>query len=140
MGKFRDLLGANNHLPPGEQQRLASQLLPAAVASTRMSMWSPGESFPTSGTRVLIGVVVWSMYDLDLLDDLDPELFGHDSVYVFDADSCKQMSDFEKYIPGIGNVFQTPVVGLWQDGELLYCEQGAAARNWIRNRYVFTQT
>ena len=140
MGKFRDLLKANDHLPPGEQQRLASELLPAAVASTRMSMWSPGEAFAMNGARVLIGVAVYSLYDLDLLDVLESNSLGHDSVQVFNVNSCATMSDFEQYVPGIGNVFQTPVVGFWQDGQLTHRDTGASARDWIRNRYVFTQT
>jgi len=46
------------------------------------------------------------------------------------------MSDFDTYIPGIGNVFQTPILGYWQDGRLVHREKGAAARDWIRNRYA----
>ena len=98
-------------------------------------VWTPGESFPTTGARVLVGIATWSLYDLDLLDALDSRSFGDDTVHVFDMDSCKTMSDFENYIPGIGNVFQPPVVGYWQDGRLLYREQGAAARNWLLTRY-----
>ena len=135
MGRFRELLAANDHLPPGDQQRMASEFLPAAVASTRMSMWSPGEAFTTNGARVLIGVAVYSLYDLDLLDSLESNSFGDDVVQVFDVNSCTTMSDFEKYIPGIGNVFQTPVVGCWKDGQLNYREQGAAARDWLLTRY-----
>src|SRR6185369_11474940 len=100
-------------------QRVASELLPAAVASTRMSMWSPGESFPTNGARTLIGIAVYSLYDLDLLDALESGSFGPDTVQVFNVNDCATMSDFEQYIPSIGNVFQTPVVGYWQDGHLL---------------------
>jgi len=136
MGRFRDLQHVKDHLPPGDQQLLRSELLPSVVANTRMSMWSPGESFPATGARILIGVVTWSLYDLDLLDTLDQSTFDHDTVHVFDLDSCATQSDIENYIPGIGKVCQTPVLGYWQDGQQLHREQGAAARDWLRNRYT----
>ena len=135
MGRFRDLLDANVHLPPGEQQRLACELFPATVARTRMSMWSPGESLPMKGMRLLIGVATYSLYDLDLLDALDSSPLGDDIVQLFEVSSCSTMDDFEKFIPGTGKVLQTPVLGFWQDGELTYHTQGALARRWVRDRY-----
>lgn len=140
MGKFEDLLRLNNHLPPGEQQRLAREQFPSVAATTHMSMWSPGESFPTNGNRILIGVATYSLYDLDLLDALDSQLLGNDAVQLFEVSSCSTMDDFEKFIPGIGKVFQTPVIGFWKDGELIYHAQGALARRWARDRYGLTLT
>src|SRR6185369_475497 len=118
MGKFEDLLRLHNRLPPGEQQLLAREQFPAVVASSRMSMWAPGEPLPASGSRVLIGVATYSLYDLDLLDALDSQLFGDDAVELFEVSSCSSHEEFDRFIPGIGKVFQTPLVGFWQDGQL----------------------
>lgn len=41
---------------------------------------------------------------------------------------------------GIGKVFQTPVVGFWKNGELTERLSGAAAREWLVDRYkLFTK-
>ena len=138
MGKFEDLLKLNTHLPPGEQQRLAIELFPATVATTRMSMWAPGESFPTEGNRLLIGIATYSHYDLDLLDALDSQFRGDDTIQLFEVSSCSTMDDFEKFVPGIAKVLQTPVIGFWEDGQLAYHAQGALARRWVRDRYGLT--
>ena len=51
---------------------------------------------------------------LGLVSALTPSV----DVQVFSVLDCHAQEDFEKFIPGIGNVFQTPVVGFW-DGDTL---------------------
>ncbi len=41
------------------------------------------------------------------------------------------MEDFEKYVPGIGKVFQTPVVGYWEDGLLKEKAWGKKGRDLL---------
>lgn len=41
------------------------------------------------------------------------------AIEVFDVLDCESMGDFEKFIPGIGEVFCTPVLGVFIDGNLI---------------------
>ena len=79
----------------------------------------------------VVGIAFYSLPDLKFLDQLvlacrDKKLGN--SVIVFDVLSCKTMTDFEKLIPGVGSVYQTPVVGIWRDGELVETGIGAKGR------------
>lgn len=62
------------------------------------------------------------MYDVELLDSVIRASHNRDPLderlEIFDVLSCKNQADFEALMPGIGKVFQTPVVGLWKDGVL----------------------
>lgn len=74
--------------------------------------------------RVVLGVAFYSRPDLELLDALVQKLrsgnCGTDRpIYVFDALMCKSMEDFERLVPGIAPVYDTPVVGIWEGGELV---------------------
>jgi hypothetical protein len=68
--------------------------------------------------------------ELSLLDQLEESLESDRAemadVEVFDVLDCQKMSDFEKYIPGLGNVYRTPVVGVTIDGELVDHASGLA--------------
>ena len=135
MGKFEDLLRLNNPSEAVEQQRLAREQFPSVVASSRMSMWSPGEPFPSKGNRLLIGVATYSRYDMDLLDALDSQGWENDVIQLFELSVFSSMDEFEKFIPSLDKVLQTPVIGFWEDGQLTYRAQGAFARRWVRDRY-----
>jgi hypothetical protein len=81
----------------------------------------------------LIGVAPYSAYDLKLLEvlnelPLDP---ASDRIDVFDVLACQKQEDFEKYVPGIGKVFQTPVVGIWGNGKLEETNSGHSAREQL---------
>ena len=85
-------------------------------------------------TRFLIGVATWSGYDWAMLDKLaarGPRLPCR--VDVFDVDDCKVAdhktpADFEGYVPDIGPVYHTPLVGRWQDGLLVDKASGFKGR------------
>ena len=40
-------------------------------------------------------------------------------VEVFDVLNCKKMSDFAAFIPGIDDVYRTPIIGVISDGRLI---------------------
>jgi hypothetical protein len=42
---------------------------------------------------------------------------------------------FEDYIPGIGRVYSTPVVGLWKNGVLIQKGAGVEGRKILIDRY-----
>ena len=73
-----------------------------------------------------------------LLDDMSTALRQqpHWKVEVFDTSLLKAMEDFDRFIPGIAPVYQTPVVGLWVDGELRVRKTGKEARDFIRKNYL----
>jgi hypothetical protein len=52
-------------------------------------------------------------------------------VEVFSVLACQSHEDFDLYVPGIGQVFQTPVVGLWVNGTLSEKCWGAPARDLV---------
>jgi hypothetical protein len=92
------------------------------IAEGGMHIWSPGDPIPPTGKRLLIGYVTWSGYEQLLLQIVKEVMTGPNPpdirVDVFDMDHCQKVEDFNDYIPGIGDVCCTPVVGLWVDGVL----------------------
>jgi len=120
---FRAFIESVPGLSPGESQERARGLLPGRVAQSSLRWWSPDQALPDSLSFLLVGVAVWSGYDMNLLDHLDRAVAGgarpDTPVYVFDADSCASAEEFERIIPGMGFVHHTPVVGYWEDGRLV---------------------
>lgn len=139
MNRFVDLVAHHVETSPGEQQLRAIERFPTLVEQSQLELWRPGNNIPRSGTRVLIGVALYSERDMELLDVLNTVLTRGgslgDKVNVFDVSECRSHDDFEKYVPGIGPVFQTPVLGVWHRGLLTERMWGQAARDFIANRY-----
>jgi len=87
--------------------------------------------------RVLLGIAVWSRYDLELLDRIEATLTETTSfaMYVFDVDECHGgAADFERYVPGLGKVYHTPIVGIWRNGVLTSRASG------FKGRQLFAET
>ncbi len=93
---------------------------------------------PKIGQHILIGAAFYSVYDLELLDSVITALRNREplderlEIFVL---SCKNQADFEALMPGIGKVFQTPVVGLWKDGVLQDKASGRRAVEAIKRHY-----
>jgi hypothetical protein len=153
MTPFTNLFGSHLELSPGEQQRLVEQEFPALVARGPLHWWTPGESVADT-RRLLIGAATYSRYDMRLLDlvyeakchSVAPASAQHVTskglglvelaaeqlrVDVFSVLACGSHEDFSKYVPGIGQVFQTPVVGFWEKGILREKATGAAGRGLV---------
>jgi hypothetical protein len=99
-----------------------------------MKKWHPGDPIPGVGRRMLIGLATYSRDDIDLAQALvDHKASGGSGVQVelFSVMDIRTMQEFEEYIPGIGNVYQTPVAGLWEDGVVIRTSQGLEARKLI---------
>jgi len=88
---------------------------------------------------MLVGIAPYSLPDLELLDAIKEALKQKPSceerVQVFDVLTCASMKDFDERIPGIGQVYQTPVVGIWEDGVLVQKASGAKARQLTLEQY-----
>lgn len=133
MNRFSELFWSRRELPPGDQQACVRRTFSAVVAQSPFHLWSPGMPVTGDGRRLLLGIASYSEYDMRLLDLLESALDGGAAgetvqVDVFDVLDCTNMTDFEHYIPGIGSVLQTPVVGVWVDGVLQAKGTGAEAR------------
>jgi len=123
MTRFHDLFrepSRGPHDPFAPDRR--SEHFPAIVADTPFHLWKPGDPIPATGHRLLIGIATWNGYDMSLLDLIEESLRGGRTppvrVDVFDTDQCRSFEDFRRYVPGIAEGYQTPLVGHWVDGIL----------------------
>jgi hypothetical protein len=121
MNRFLDLFRHDTPSPPGEinADERSAQFPEVVSQSPRLKLWGKDEAVPATGQFLLVGVATWSGYDMKLLDVLELTPDGPDVIGVFDTAECKSHEDFEKRIPGIGEVFGMPVAGLWEDGRLV---------------------
>jgi hypothetical protein len=155
MNRFMTLFWSHRELSPGEQQRAIAREFPQAVAQGPMVWWS--ENQPPVRRRLVIGAATYSRYEMRMLDLVEEALARQNAqrgqaaasvpanlpaealalqrvpppalrVEVFSTLDCLSQSEFEKYVPGIEPVLQTPVVGLWEDGKLRETATGAAGR------------
>jgi hypothetical protein len=135
MTAFFELYVRNSSRPdPLADPSWADREFPSLVASSPFHLWRPGEPVPEQGIRLLIGVATWSGYDMRLLDVIAEatsrrQASGFPVVEVFNTADCRQPRDFTRYIPKLGSVSQTPVVGVWRDGQLEWSGQGYEARD-----------
>jgi hypothetical protein len=140
---FRELLVPIAGFSPGQLQAQASKLFPNVVEDSQMEIWRPDDSpFEPHDQNVLIGVATYSLEDLKLLDEIEQRLRVRsvpEKISVFDISAFTEMGDFERHLPGIGKVFQTPVVGFWRNGQLTEPLSGAAARDWLVERYELSR-
>lgn len=134
---FRDLLDPNLYSDPGQQQRRAADQFPSVVRQSQMGLWQPGADLITGEQGVWIAVASYVVRELRLLDALEVKLSREgpkERIYLFDL-SCAPEFRFEKYLPAIDKVYQTPVIANWTDGILRETLQGAAAWEWLVRRF-----
>ena len=133
MALFSDLLKDRNGESVGERQMRAAAELPAALGQSRLNFWEVGHPVVKTGWRYLLGVAEYSPPELRLLDTMNQailanELLGTQRYDVFSTfTSWRTEEDFARYIPGLVFVTQTPVLGVWYDGQLLTTHTGHAA-------------
>jgi hypothetical protein len=130
--KFADLLRTPASGLIGDQQRQSGQRFWQGLDRTDIGRWKPGVPIPTSGFWLLIGLAPsWSTYDLELVDSIVEKVTDPKrpvQVGFFDVSDLHNQADIDLYIPGLKKFYQTPVVGLWKDGQLMESENGERAR------------
>jgi len=134
MTNFTAILSAQRSRHPSTEGKNDSARLVEALSQSRLHYWTLGDDVASTSRRTLIGVAPYSTYDLKLLEalnelSLDPI---SERIDIFDVLACHSQEDFEKYISAIGKVYQTPVVGIWQNGKLVQRDSGHNARQLLR--------
>lgn len=112
----------------------ARNAFPSTIRDSHLRLWKPGQQFCMMGPRLLFGVAVaWSLRDLDLLDQFDeqlclhPEFAGRIDVFDFSKPGMT-LQELHEYLPGIELFgYQTPLAGLWDDGQLQSTHVGFSA-------------
>lgn len=143
MKNFIDLLSENSGLSVQKHPEWVSSQIEKMLSATGLNTWHLGDPVLTAGQRVLIGIAAWSAYDLRLLDALSqvrPDKVGaQERIDILDIDAASRASGgwdyFEHMIPGIGQVFHTPLVGIWENSTLTQKGSGAVGRDLIIDRY-----
>jgi len=131
------MLSLQKHARPDEHTKDLSARLAEALSGSQLHFWKPGDPVARLNRRVLIGVAPYSRYDVNLLAALDELQLdsSFERIDIFDVLACQSQADFEKYIPGIEKVYQTPVVGLWENRRLVQHLSGNNARELLMRMY-----
>jgi hypothetical protein len=112
-----------------------TSLLKDRVQQSALTWFPDAPEFCGVGRRLVLGVVLWSIYDLRLLaavgDVVARGVCSDLQIAVFDADEVLSFQEFQQMFPGIGEVFHMPVAGYWEDGQLKEAASGYAARELI---------
>lgn len=108
------------------------ELFPAVVGRCRnLRLWSPGGPDTAAGPRLLIGVAVWSGYDMDLLDRIEAAPASPLRIDVFDADLRGSVESLRQVLPAVELGHQPPFVGHWVDGRLIGQAFGHGGRELV---------
>lgn len=129
---FLNLLRRDSAVSAGARQDRASDELPALVTDSAMYWLAGPDSINGTGEKLVVGVAVWSRYDLTLLDELNAFAASHLGVRVCVFDVDRVNGEFERFVPGVGEVMQTPVVGHWKGGVLVAKGVGFEGRGIAR--------
>lgn len=123
MNRFASLLTYSPGGDPAAAQTKASSNFPRAVSQSRFGLRKPAAPIPKSGKLIIVGIACYIAEELQLLDELESST--HDNgqpphrIEVFDVLKCQHMQDFDAFIPGMHEVFRSPVLGVIIDGNLV---------------------
>jgi hypothetical protein len=120
----------------GDIQRDAGIRFWHLIAQAGVRRWSRGDPYVQTGKYVLVGLAPsYSVPDLELAEAV-LERFQAGSleaaVEFFDSSDARAAEEMDQFIPGIRNVFQTPIVGVWQNGVLVESASGFGGRQLVR--------
>lgn len=119
---FESLLLDQPHRSPGEQQRWARKKFSSLLAESSLEELPTEKFVKSAGRTVLLLVAVYSLDDLKLLDKLNESCPRQEevpiSMYIYDIENVKSLYEVDKFIPGIAPAYQTPMIGVWENGEL----------------------
>jgi hypothetical protein len=104
------------------------------IEGAGLRRWRPGDPIRPYGQRLLVGLASYSIYDAELAQELIDHMSSDSplTVEVFNVEDVSSMGEFQQYVSGIGSVYQTPVVGLWEENKVIRIAQGFEARSLVR--------
>jgi hypothetical protein len=128
-----------------KQALQAREMFPSLVSQSRLSYWRVGDPVAFDGVRFLIGLApTFSLPDLRFADVLNESLATQPrpdlTVDVFDVDDLQQGQLMPAYFPGLKGISSTPVVGIWNHGQLMDVRTGAEAMNLVLQRLSIDET
>jgi len=127
--KFADLLENSKHMSPATQQRWLKKEIPTRMSEAGVRLAQKGSGAPD---RIVMGIAEYVPDELRLLDSVCKATSDLGLVLeVFLMTDCSQ-EEIEEYLPGVGRVFQSPIVGIWKAGTLKESGSGHAARALLR--------
>ena len=139
MNTFSSLLKYRKGKAAADAQEKARADFPKQVSHSKFGLRNPSDLIPPSGKHFIIGIATYSAAELNLLDQVEKSLqngkLSKPRIEVFDVLDCHQMSDFEKFIPGIDAVYRTPVIGVIFEGKLIDHGTGMANVMTVLRRF-----
>lgn len=139
MKKLSDLFEESKELRPADSYDYVRRGLAEALMGSGVLIRSSPIAAPQQANRILIGFAPYSLHDLKLLDAVLEKVLNSkdrkEHIEVFDVLTCQNQEAFNQFIPGIGKVIETPVVGIWENTVLVDKASGTKARNLLIERY-----
>lgn len=125
MSKFAELLANPANRSAADIQSDAEREFSNRVSGSRLVARKANGISP-SGRSVILGVASYSPNELQMLDEMDAsDGIARFDVQVFDVMNCRSHDDFGRFIPDAPKrVEQSPVVGVYEDGQLVRFETG----------------
>lgn len=136
MKKFEDLLYYN--VPWAAPEELDREFS-FRLTKSNLHLWNLGDPIVSEVTRILVGIVTWSVYELRLLDALNEALSGEnrtERVDIFDLDLFPTQEKISAFVPNIGRIIHPPIVGIWQDGKQILQASGPAGRDILIEKFA----
>jgi hypothetical protein len=130
---FEDLLSESNHLGAPAQQAFVRKALAERAGDFGVCLYQLGDPIPRVERWCLIGVATYSIDELRLLDVLKNDASRNLGFSIFLLDDCLSVEEIRRFIPGVGKVLQSPLLGIWSDGDLVGWLEGAQARQYLLN-------
>lgn len=129
--RLSDLLKGGRTRSAAESQTYARERFWELVGESGIKRWRKGDERPRLGRWVLIGLApAYSIPDLELAEKIVKtarDTRRSTEFQFFDFLDVVDNAEMQDYVP-IEKVFSTPVVGVWQDGNLVRSAQGFAGR------------
>src|SRR5262245_27456203 len=132
---FRDLWEqSKKRVHPRDQQEWLRNELPKRLGQAGIQTAKPGGG---ASDRIVLGITEYNREDLLLLDSVQTASSSVGLVLeVFLLTECKSQSAIDGYVPGIGPVYQSPVVGIWKVGALVDSGSGHAAKELLQSELL----
>jgi hypothetical protein len=120
---------------PHRQPQIDQQFW-ALIEAAGFNRWRVGDAICRTPRRLLIGLASYSIRDVELAQAIISRPLSERTSLViefFNVLDVVNMEGFQQYIPGIEPIYQTPVIGIWEDGILVRSAQGTAAVQAIKD-------